>query len=166
MSYCLGDLVVNMEAGANATKHVFVLGSHFTSSCHQMLTSYLTRGGPPGAKTEAWDHLKINFGRPINFLCPRAPQPSIMQTALMAQVTNEGNQLQFYDPGNSISLLLPTMRAPLHQATITCPLFRVTEAWKVIMWVASPLRRVKRQFLISSVAAAAPNTRPTEQPTV
>lgn len=39
---------------------------------------------------------------------------SIMQTALMAQVTNEGNQLQFYDPGNSISPLLPTMRASLH----------------------------------------------------
>ena len=77
-----------------------------------------------------------------------------MQTALMAQVTNEGNQLQFYDPANSISPLLPTcLRASLHQkTTITCPLFRVTEAWKVIMWVASPLGGVKRQFLISGPA--------------
>ena len=33
---------------------------------------------------------------------------------------------------------------------ITWPLFRVTEAWKVIMWVVSPWRRVKRQFLISA----------------
>ena len=77
-----------------------------------------------------------------------------MQTGLMAQLINEGNQLQFYDPANSISPLFPTcLRASLHQqATITCPLFRVTEAWKVIMWVASPLGGVKRQFLISGPA--------------
>ena len=39
---------------------------------------------------------------------------------------------------------------PKNDFFITWPLFRVTEAWKVIMWVVSPWRRVKRQFLISA----------------
>ena len=43
---------------------------------------------------------------PDNFLCLRAPSPSIMQTALMAQVINEGNHVQFYDPGILLATLI------------------------------------------------------------
>ena len=41
-----------------------------------------------------------------NFLCLRAPSPSIMQTALMAQVINDGNHVQFYDPGILLATLI------------------------------------------------------------
>ena len=53
-------------------------------------------------------------------------------------------------PNMTSSLPVFHIDQPKNDFFITWPLFRVTEAWKVIMWVVSPWRRVKRQFLISA----------------
>ena len=85
-----------------------------------------------------FDHLKYDFFITCSMFWP--PQIWLLHDLFFVLTTSNMTS----------SLPLFWIDQPKYDFFITWPLFRVTEAWKVIMWVVSPWRRVKRQFLISA----------------